>query len=149
MPGLPGVTKNQDLAALKTLFKNQSFKPDMLKIYPCMVMPGTKLYNDWKAKTFKPLTTKEAANLIVEMKKFIPEYCRIMRVQRDIPTFVTSAGVDRTNLRQYVEKLCRKKGVKCKCIRCREAGLSTINKNFNLKNIKIKIIEYQASKGKE
>ena len=148
MPGLPGVTEKQDLAALKTLFKDENFKPDMLKIYPCMVMKGTKLFEDWKKGNFKPLTTKKAAELIAEFKKYVPEYCRIMRIQRDIPTFLTSSGIDRTNLRQYVEKICKEKNIKCRCIRCREARFSPI-KNININNIKIKIVEYEASKGKE
>ena len=146
MPGLPGVTEKQDFATLKTLFKDENFKPDMLKIYPCMVMKGTKLFEEWKSGKFRPLTTKKAAGLIAEFKKYVPEYCRIMRVQRDIPTIQTSSGIDRTNLRQYVEKICKDKGIKCRCIRCREAG---INKNININNLKIKIIEYKASKGKE
>ena len=150
MPGLPGVSKEQDLSALKTLFEDENFKPDMLKIYPCMVMKGTKLFEEWKTGKFKPLTTKEAAELITEFKKFVPEYCRIMRVQRDIPTYVTSSGVDKTNLRQYVEQLCKQRNIKCRCIRCREAGFNPITKNnINLNNIKIKIIKYDASKGKE
>ncbi len=146
MPGLPEVTEKQDLAALKTLFKDENFKPDMLKIYPCMVMKGTKLFKEWKKGNFKPLTTEKAASLIAEFKKYVPEYCRIMRVQRDIPTFMTSSGIDRTNLRQYVEKICKEKNIKCRCIRCREAGY---NKNININNLKIKIIEYNASHGKE
>lgn len=146
MPGLPGATGKQDLEALKLLFNDENFKPDMLKIYPCMVMEGTKLFEDWKKGNFKPLTTKNAASLIAKFKKYVPEYCRIMRVQRDIPTFVTSSGIDRTNLRQYIEKLMNKNKTKCRCIRCREAGY---NKNINIKNLKIKTIEYEASKGKE
>ncbi len=150
MPGLPGVSKERDLSAFKTLFEDENFKPDMLKIYPCMVMKGTKLFEEWKKGKFSPLTTKEAAELISEFKRYVPEYCRIMRVQRDIPTYVTSSGVDKTNLRQYVEQLCREKGIKCRCIRCREAGFSSITKNkINLSNIKIKIIKYNSSKGKE
>lgn len=111
-----------------------------------MVMKGTKLFEEWKKGNFKPLTTKKAASLIAEFKKYVPEYCRIMRIQRDIPTFMTSSGIDRTNLRQYVEKICKEKNIKCRCIRCREAGY---NKNINIRNLKIKIIEYEASKGKE
>ncbi len=149
MPGLPGVTKKQDLDALKILFKDENFKPDMLKIYPCMVMKGTKLYDLYKKNKYKPITTKQAADLIIEFKKFVPEYVRIMRVQRDIPTFMTEAGVDKTNLRQYIEILMKKKNLKCRCIRCREARFSTINEKININNIKIKIIEYGASKGIE
>ncbi|MBW2976904.1 radical SAM protein [Candidatus Woesearchaeota archaeon] len=138
MPGLPYTTKQMDRAGLKELFANPDYRPDMLKIYPCMVMQGTKLYDDWKAGKFKPLATKEAAELIAEMKKYVPEWCRIMRVQRDIPTYATSSGVDRTNLRQYVEKVCKARGIKCRCIRCREAGLNIENRKINFKNIKIK-----------
>jgi len=73
-----------------------------------------------------------------------------MRVQRDIPTYVTSSGVDKTNLRQYVEKICREKNIKCRCIRCREVGFNNFkNNNIDIRNLKIKIIEYEASKGKE
>ncbi len=147
MPGLPYTTKEMDRIGLKELFANPDYRPDMLKIYPCMVMPGTKLYEDWKAGKFTPLTTKKAASLITTFKKYVPEYCRIMRVQRDIPTYITSSGVDRTNLRQYVDKLCKQRNIKCRCIRCREVGLNT--KKTNLKNIKIKTTEYKASKGKE
>ena len=149
MPGLPYTTKEMDQKGLRELFANPDYKPDMLKIYPCMVMQGTKLYDDWKSGKFTPLTTKQAAELIAEMKKYIPEWIRLMRVQRDIPTNVTSAGVDRTNLRQYVEKICKEKGIKCRCIRCREAGFNSINKDINLNNLKIIITEYEASKGKE
>ena len=150
MPGLPYTTKAMDQKGLKELFASPDYKPDMLKIYPCMVMSGTKLYDEWKSGKFTPLTTKQAAELIAEMKQYVPEYCRIMRVQRDIPTYMTSSGVDKTNLRQYVKKICKEKGIKCRCIRCREAGFNNLENNkINLKNLKIKITEYEASKGKE
>jgi len=144
MPGLPGVDRKRDLQGLKELFKNPDFRPDMLKIYPCMVVRGTKLYNLWRKRKYKPLTTKQAAELIVEFKKSVPKYCRIMRVQRDIPTFMTEAGVDRTNLRQYIAELMNKNKIKCRCIRCREPrGRKLSNK------IKILMKYYEASKGME
>ncbi|MBI2653557.1 tRNA uridine(34) 5-carboxymethylaminomethyl modification radical SAM/GNAT enzyme Elp3 [Candidatus Woesearchaeota archaeon] len=150
MPGLPKTTKDMDLHGLRQLFENPDYKPDMLKIYPCMVMEGTKLYEDWKAGKFIPLNTKEAAEIIAESKRFFPEFARITRIQRDIPTYMTAGGVDRTNLRQYIKKLCAEKEIKCRCIRCREAGLNFIhNREINLENLRIKIIEYEASHGKE
>ncbi|MBI2651573.1 tRNA uridine(34) 5-carboxymethylaminomethyl modification radical SAM/GNAT enzyme Elp3 [Candidatus Woesearchaeota archaeon] len=153
MPGLPYTTKEMDRKGLKDIFQNPDYKPDMLKIYPCMVMQGTKLYEDWKAKKFVPLATKEAAEMIAGMKRYVPEWCRIMRVQRDIPTYATSSGVDKTNLRQYVKKICSEKGIKCRCIRCREAGINQIkddnNKNIKLENMRIKVNEYEASQGRE
>ncbi len=144
MPGLPGVSRKKDLEGLKELFSNPDFRPDMLKLYPCMVVKGTRLYNLWKQKKYKPLTTKQAAELIVDFKKSVPEYCRIMRVQRDIPTYATEAGVGMTNLRQYIEELLKKKKIKCRCIRCREPRGKKISKK-----IKILFEPYEASKGME
>jgi len=144
MLGLPGITKKQDLEGLKELFSNPNFKPDMLKLYPCMVVEGTKLYNLWKKKKFNPLTTKQAAEIISEAKRFIPTYVRIMRVQRDIPTYMTAAGVDRTNLRQYVEQITKKKKIKCQCIRCREIGRAK-----KIGKPSIKVMHYPASEGIE
>ena len=74
MPGLPNTTKEMDLNGLRQLFDNPDYKPDMLKIYPCMVMEGTRLYNDWKDGKFIPLTTKEAAEIIAEAKRFVPKW---------------------------------------------------------------------------
>jgi len=150
MPGLPGVSRKKDLFALQALFGYGELLPDMLKIYPCMVLKGTRLYKLWKRKKYKPLTTKQAANLIAEFKKNVPSWVRISRVQRDIPTFMTEAGVDRTNLRQYIEKLMKKKRIKCRCIRCRESG-QVLSKNKKIKIGKIEILtnHYLASEGNE
>ena len=144
MLGLPGISLKEELKGLKILFSSQDFKPDMLKIYPCMVVKGTKLYDQWKNKKFIPITTVKAAEIITKAKKFIPPYVRIMRVQRDIPTYMTEAGVDKTNLRQYVSALAKKKGIKCQCIRCREVGRA---KKTGIP--KIKLLHYLASDGNE
>ena len=145
MPGLPGSSPAKDIRMFKEIFSNKDFKPDALKIYPCMVIEGTELYEMWKAKKYKPLTTAVAAKMLVEIKKHIPKYCRIMRVQRDIPTTMISAGVDRTNLRQYAEKLLKKENVKCQCIRCRKPKGRTVD----FSKAQIKRIDYEASNGKE
>jgi elongator complex protein 3 len=147
MPGL-FVNKKRDIEGMKILFQNPNFRPDMLKIYPCMVVKGSKLYKIWKKGRFHPLTTKRAAEIISEFKRFVPEYCRIMRVQRDIPTYATEAGVDRTNLRQYIDELMKKKRIRCSCIRCREIGHSK-NKNPKLEHPMIMTRHYPASDGNE
>ncbi|MCK4522433.1 MAG: tRNA uridine(34) 5-carboxymethylaminomethyl modification radical SAM/GNAT enzyme Elp3, partial [Nanoarchaeota archaeon] len=147
MLGLPGSNEKRDSFMLKNLFRNEYFQPDMLKLYPCMVVKGTKLYRLWKNKKYKALTTKKAVEIIADFKKSVPKYVRIMRVQRDIPTFMTEAGVDRTNLRQYVEELTKKRKINCRCIRCREIG--RYKGEVNKKDIKLKTIHYRASKGNE
>jgi len=143
MPGL-FVSRKEDLAGMKQLFSDTDYRPDMLKIYPCMVVKGTKLYNMWKRGTFKPINTKQAVSLIAEFKTTVPRYCRIMRVQRDIPTYMTSAGVDRTNLRQYIHAEMDKRGDKCECIRCREIGRKPVKGP-----VVINVEKYDASEGVE
>ncbi|MEM3464822.1 MAG: tRNA uridine(34) 5-carboxymethylaminomethyl modification radical SAM/GNAT enzyme Elp3, partial [Candidatus Bathyarchaeia archaeon] len=44
MPGLPGSSFEKDLEAFKEIFSNPCFKPDMVKIYPCLVLKGTRAY---------------------------------------------------------------------------------------------------------
>jgi len=143
MPGLPKTDRVRDLAGMKELFENPAYRPDMLKIYPCMVMPGTALENLYKMGKYTPITTAEAADIISEFKRIVPRYCRIMRVQRDIPTYRTTAGVDRTNLRQTVDEYCQRKGIHCQCIRCREIKHTLITKP------ELHVLEYDASGGKE
>lgn len=148
IPGLPGSSKESDIEMFRELFNNQDFMPDGLKIYPCMVIRGTKLYDTWKQKRFRPLTTNQATEIIARGKEFVPGWCRVMRVQRDIPTNVISAGVDMTNLRQVVQQRMKKRGKKCRCIRCREIGLRgspTVDK----KNIALIRQDYEASNGQE
>jgi elongator complex protein 3 len=145
MPGLPLTSKNEDILMLNELFTNTDYKPDALKIYPTMVMPGTKLAADYKAGKYSAITSKMAAEIIVEAKKNFPEWVRVMRVQRDIPTKFSLAGVDMNNLRQLVDKFAKEKKVKCHCIHCREPR----NKQIDIASIQIKTEEYAASGGAE
>ena len=145
MPGLPKTTREEDIKMFKELFENQDYKPDGLKIYPCIVMPGTPLYLQYKKGFFTPLTTEQGAEIIAECKRFIEPYCRVYRVNRDIPTKVTEAGIGHTNLRQFIDKELIKKNIKCKCIRCREP----MNKKIDYGSIEIKKYHYDSSGGKE
>ena len=134
----------KEIEDMKKLFSDENYRPDMLKVYPCMIFPGTELYDLYKKGEYKEVTTKQAAEIISEFKRSVERYCRIMRVQRDIPPKFSSGGVDRSNLRQYVEELCKKKEVKCKCIRCREIGRSDKIIDDN-----VYVDEFNANNGKE
>ncbi len=135
-----------DLEGLLELFKDPDFKPDMLKLYPLMVMPGTLLNLDYEKGKFTPMTTEDAVEIISEFLTQIPPYCRIMRVQRDIPTYRIVAGVDKTNLRQFINRRLEEKGKKATDIRAREAGRKEIKKQ---PEYKLNVYEYDASQGKE
>jgi elongator complex protein 3 len=137
MPGLPGSSFKKDITNFKKIFENESFKPDMVKIYPCLVIKGSELYEQWKKGKYIPLNEKTAAKIIVEIKKIVPRWVRIMRINRDIPSTVISAGIMKTNLRQIINEQMKKENSFCECIRCREVGLNPelyFAKNSNNKN---------------
>lgn len=149
MPGLYGATQEVDLASFKQVFSDPNFRPDMVKIYPCLVIKGTPLYRLWEQGKFEPLSTQQAAELIVELKKITPPYVRIMRIQRDIPSTLVEGGVKKTNLRQIVEQKMHENGLKCRCIRCREAGLNALRNDISFSEPELCRFDYEASNGKE
>ena len=149
MPGLPGSNFSRDLEAFQTIFTDPSFKPDMLKIYPCLVLPGTKTYEWWLQGRYNPYTSEEAADLIVEIKQMIPPWIRIMRVQRDIPANLIVAGVNQGNLREQIQERLRARGLRCRCIRCREVGHRTLKDGLepNPEKIEFLVKKEVASEG--
>ena len=151
MPGLPGSNFKRDLEGFKKIFSDPDFKPDMLKIYPCLVIKGTKLYEWWKQGKYEPYTTEEAVNLIAEVKKIVPEWVRIMRVQRDIPAQLIETGVTRSNLRELVLNRLEKENLRCRCIRCREVGHRWLKDHVkpDLNRVQTVMRTYEASEGTE
>ena len=151
MPGMPGSNPKRDLKAFKRVFIDPAFKPDMIKIYPCLVIAGTKAYDCYRKGTYKPYTTEEATNLIAEIKKTLPPWVRVMRVQRDIPAGLIVAGVDKSNLRQLVQQKLAEQNEHCSCIRCKEVGHRIAMDNIapDMDKIKILTTRYPASEGTE
>jgi elongator complex protein 3 len=148
MPGLPGSTTESDINGFKILLEDEYFKPDMLKIYPTLVLKNTGMYKLYMNGKYSAYTEDELVNILVEVKKIIPPWVRIMRIQREIEPSDIIAGSKKGNIRQIAMKKLNELGVKCKCIRCREAGLQKL-KNFDQQEIVLNRIDYFASGGKE
>ena len=123
MPGLPGSSPKKDIEDFRRLFEDDAFKPDMLKIYPTLVLEHTGLFNMHKSGKYQPYSEDELVDVIVEAKKVVPEWVRIMRIQREIESKDIIDGPKSGNFRQIVLKKLRQQGYTCKCIRCRETGL--------------------------
>ena len=149
MPGL-FADFDRDLRIFKRVFSDEHFKPDMLKIYPCLVTKGSKLYEMWEKGEYKPYTSEEAVDLIAEIKKILPKWVRTMRIQRDIPSPLIEAGVKKSNLGELVYKKLHSLDVNCKCIRCREVGHKAANGLIpDIDNVKLLKEEYRAGEGNE
>ncbi|MEA3559773.1 MAG: tRNA uridine(34) 5-carboxymethylaminomethyl modification radical SAM/GNAT enzyme Elp3 [Candidatus Thermoplasmatota archaeon] len=150
MPGIPGSTREMNFETAYNAFHDSRFMPDMIKIYPTLVIKGTKLYDMWKRGEYEPIQTEDAARLVAEIKRITPPWVRIQRVQRDIPSPLVEGGVDKSNLRQLAEDVMREHGWNCRCIRCREIGHRMRDGKKPLpENISLSRREYEASGGKE
>ena len=145
MPDLPGSTPAKDLAMFKKLFTDPNFQPDQIKIYPTVVNEYAPLSKLFKEGLYKPYSEKQLLELLLKIKLIIPYYVRINRLIRDIPKESIIAGNKITNLRQYLSEELKKRGQKCKCMRCREAKEDL----DDIKKAKLFTIKYKASKGTE
>lgn len=139
MPGLPGATAEYDFEMFKKIFSNQDFQPDQIKFYPTVVTKGSLLYEWYKQGKYHPYSDEVLQDLIIKCKEIVPRYVRIIRLIRDIPGESIVAGNKITNLRQVLKD----RGVKCECIRCREA------KDQKVGEYKINIEKYRAASGDE
>lgn len=140
MPALPGATPKKDLEMFKKLFNDERFQPDQIKFYPTVVTAGSLLCRWYEQGKYKPYTDKQLQELIVACKAAVPPYVRIIRLIRDIPGESIIAGNKITNLRQIMKD----RGVKCNCIRCREAKEQIVELDHE-----IRTMEYPSSGGRE
>ncbi|MFQ5552803.1 MAG: tRNA uridine(34) 5-carboxymethylaminomethyl modification radical SAM/GNAT enzyme Elp3 [Thermoplasmata archaeon] len=147
MPGLPGSDYDRDLRALRELFEDPAYRPDMLKVYPTLVVKGTGLYRLWRRGEYEEMGTEEAVRLLAEAKPHVPPYVRILRVNREIGASDIEAGVKKGHLRQLVRERMEAEGTRCRCIRCREAGLRRVQ--ADPEDVSMGTLRYAASGGEE
>jgi elongator complex protein 3 len=146
MLNLHGSSPARDLAMAKELFANPDFCPDLLKIYPCAVLPEAPLYEFYRQGKYRPYSDKKLINVVKEIKKIVPPWVRIERIIRDIPSPRITAGTKGiSNLRQIIAADMEKEKWRCQCIRCREVkgGYDAYEKIFLFRR------DYSASGGKE
>jgi elongator complex protein 3 len=151
MPGLPGSNYERDLETFKTIFMDERFKPDMLKIYPTLVVKGTRLYDLWKSGEYEAYDTDKCVQLLTEVSLMIPPWIRVQRMQRDIPARLIEAGPKRSDLHDLVQKELTKRAKRCPCIRCREVGhvYQTLGLEPDPFDVHVKIHLYEASESDE
>ncbi len=137
MPNLPTASIESDIKSGKELFELEGLKPDYIKVYPTMVIPYSQLAEMMKKdpNIHIPYTNEELIKIIKTIKKATPEYCRIIRIIRDIPAESIVIGSKKSNLRQEIQR----EGIQCKCIRCREI------QDANIEQIELRVKKYKAN----
>ena len=126
MPNLLGATLESDRQDFAKLWSD-GYAPDEIKIYPTQLLESAELYHYWQRGEYHPYSSEELIQLIADIKTDIPEYCRVNRIIRDIPSIHVVEGNKRSSLRQDVSIELKKRGVACHCIRCREVRTQQVD----------------------
>ena len=150
MCNLPGSNPEKDVRMFRELFSNPDFRPDGLKLYPCVVIEDTELEEMMNQGNYTPYTTEQVVDILAEIKPMVPRWARIQRVMRDLPAEYIVGGTKFSHLRDAAQEKMKRLGVRCECIRCREVGYALLKgKEIDEKNIVLNRMEYTASGGKE
>jgi elongator complex protein 3 len=144
MPNMPGSDIAADRKMFETLFSDPRFRPDFLKIYPTLVTPGSEIEHLFITGHYHPYPESDLMDLVAYAKSLIPEYCRLQRIQRDIPAKLIVAGSKHSNFRQLAKDRLMACGKRCRCIRCREIGRLPSDEESE-----IQVLAYDCCGGKE
>ena len=147
MPNLPGSSYEQDVKMLEEALYDDRLQADQLKIYPCAVVPFTKIKQWYDKGEYIPYDDELLFKLLKDFKQKVQPYKRLNRIIRDIPSTYISGGYSHksVNMRQMLQNDMIKYNWKCRCIRCREIGDNFVN----IDDIKLKKLYYKSSDGDE
>ncbi len=120
MPNLYGSNPEKDIEDYQRLFSDPDVRPDELKLYPCSLIESAELMQVYQRGDWEPYTNDELLAVMTECYQHTPEYCRLTRVVRDIPSTDIMAGDMKPNFRQVVERDLAARGVYMPDIRARE-----------------------------
>ena len=143
MPNLPGSTPEIDIEMLNYVLTY--IHPDQVKMYPTTVTPFTKILEDYKEGKYVPYDNKDLEKVIMYWMTHVNPWVRNNRIVRDIPHYYIVDGVESSNQKQDFDEVMKQNGLKCKCIRYREAGRQVENPADG----ELVIREYDAHEGKE
>ncbi len=145
MANLYGGTVKKDQRDFKKLFADPDFRPDELKIYPCSLIETAELMRYYKKGLWQPYSHQELLAITAFTLTHTPEYCRITRMIRDIPSQDIVVGNTKSNFRQIAEEHIKKTKQKMQDIRSREIR----SQPFEMAKVKLKIKTYVTSVSQE
>jgi elongator complex protein 3 len=145
MPNLFGADVASDIADFDHLFDDIDFKPDELKIYPCSLIESAELMEKYEAGLWRPYSQDELVEIMEAVLPRVPEYCRVTRVIRDIPSHDIVVGNKLSNFRELATKQIAKTERTLQDIRSREIRNLRVDAN----TLRCVQIVYETSIGPE
>ena len=145
MPNLYGSSVAQDVRDYERLFDDVDFRPDELKIYPCSLIESAELMQYHEDGRWRPYSHDELLEVLTACLRRTPEYCRLTRVIRDIPSTDIVVGNQLTNFRQIAEAELAGAGERSRDIRAREIR----HRELRAGELRLDEQRYRSSSGEE
>ncbi len=145
MPNLYGSSPQADIEDYQRMFTDPDFCPDELKVYPCSLIESAELMRYYQRGDWQPYSHEELLHVLTECFKLTPEYCRLTRVIRDIPSTDIVDGNQLTNFRQLVDRELQRRGERSGDIRAREIR----HLRVGLDDLRLDEVWYPSSCGEE
>lgn len=120
MANLYGSDVAHDIQDFDQLYSDPDFKPDELKVYPCSLIQSAELMQYYQRGEWQPYTHDQLLEVVAHTLIAAPEYTRLTRVIRDIPSADIVDGNQLTNFRQIATQEVHDRGQAGKDIRARE-----------------------------
>lgn len=120
MPNLPGSDPARDAADYRRLFDDPDFRPDELKLYPCVLIESAELAALHARGDWQPYPDEALTGLVADCIAATPRWCRLSRVIRDFSAHDVAAGTHVANLREVAERRLAERGEPPREIRSRE-----------------------------
>lgn len=141
-----------DKKMFDTVINSPDWQADQWKIYPCEVVPWTRIETDYKNGVYKPYGHQynkkdwtALSELLIDTMTKVKPWVRLNRIIRDIPNDYIIGGNQNTSMRQDLDKELIKRNLYCMDIRNREVK----KRNIDPSNAIMKIRKYEASYGDE
>jgi elongator complex protein 3 len=120
MPNLLGATPAGDAADYRRLFDDRDFRPDELKLYPCLLVASAALAAHHARGEWHAYRDETLVDLLAGCIEATPRWCRLTRVVRDFSAHDVAAGTHTANLREVAERALAARGAAVVEIRSRE-----------------------------
>lgn len=157
MPNLPESSPEMDVEMFKELYNSKDFHPDMLKIYPCVILKTSLLYKMFTKREYKndkkeivqfkyePYSDDTLIKVLADSEREIKNYTRVIRMIRDIPATYILASSKKSNMRELVDEYQKKNGFIQQDIRAREIRDTEVDD----KDFELRVTEYDTRYGRE
>lgn len=141
MVNLYGATPKTDKEDYRIFTTHKAYLPDEVKLYPCVLVEGTKLCDLYDSGDWQPYNEAELLDVLTYDTRITPAFMRISRMIRDISAHDIVAGNKKANLRQLVENELTARNETVTEIRYREISTSTTSAS----ELSLEVMEYETT----